>query len=693
MSGANLPGLAADGPCAELAASLGHRPCPLPPGSLVGLEHEFRVLRDGHPIDFRDCIHRLPIDGLRLDPGDTNAYRCRSGIAITADGAEAEFASPPVPVVPGFAREVAAWAGRGRRELEAALPPDTTLDGYSTHISVSMPDAINDAVAGLFARTFAAPLALLLERPGSLGIYVRPRPGRLELCGEFVDGHRLAAVVAFAVGSARACAAAIVGQPRGRLFPEELVVATLPGIERFGLRITREAHGVDLYAGGRATMLQTAAGAPISAQDQVNQAWAAARAALATDASPHDIETVDAMVAGRRPLGVELRAAEPRAATLGASPPSPFGRAANSVQRPRFTLSPLLATWAFTAFHAASAQGEAVLVVPRDRLAVLFARLDGGDLDALLPGLIERVPADRILASHEQTTAPGLYSGIAEPLALLATERQPQGREVQASSRPGKAAAAMRPGKAARPWKLLLPLPEQARSAPLPVESSADAPAPVSAAPGNSGESSSTQTSGSFRPRSWVRSKAAALAALAAVAVIAAGAAAAVLAGQGYAGGVKTPTPNPSLTAPATPTAAKAGGLDDMQTSPSPATSMPSSSATTSPAATPTALTATAAPALATAGTTPHPTDSVPTATPRSTPTLRPTETPRPTPSPTATATATAAATATATATAHATPTPAVGIPTLGPIPTIPPKTPAPSPAPVCTPPPGATCP
>ena len=688
MSGASLSELTADSVslCAEFAASLGHPPCPLPPGSLVGLEHEFRVLRHGYPIDFRDCIHSLPIDGLRLDPGDSNAYRCRSGIAITADGAEAEFASPPVPVVPGSAREVAAWAARGRRELEAALPPDTTLDGYSTHISVSMPDAINDAVAGLFARTFAAPLALLLERPGSLGIYVRPRPGRLELCGEFVDGERLAAVVAFAVGSARACAAAIDGQPRGRLFPEELAMATLPGIERYGLRITREAHGVDLYAGGRATMLRTAAGASVSAQDQMGQAWAAARAALGTDASPQDVETAEAMVAGRRPLGVELTTDEPRVTGMDASSPSPFGRAADSVQRPRFALSPLLATWAFTAFLAASAQGEAVLVVPRDSLGVLFARLDDGNLDALLPGMIERVPADRILASHEQTTAPGLYSGIAEPVALLPPERQPQGREVQAASRTGKAAAAMRPGKAARPWKLFLPLPDRARSAPFPVESSPAGPAPASPAPGNPGDSGSPQTRNSPRPRSWVRSKAAALAALAAVAVIAAGAAAAVLAGQGDNSGVQTPTPNPSLAAPATPTAAQAGVVDDLHTTPSPATSTPTSSATTPPAATPTALTdptATAAPAPASAGITPHPTDAVPTATPRSTPTPRPTETPHPTPSPTATATARATPT----------PTPVVAIPTLVPIPTSPPKTPPPTPAPACTPRPAAPCP
>ena len=87
-------------------------------GKLVGFEHEYTLTRDGHPIDFRDLIHNLRIPGSRLDPGDINAYRLRSGMAITCDDAEAEVATPPLPVRPGFAREVESWARAARNNSQ-----------------------------------------------------------------------------------------------------------------------------------------------------------------------------------------------------------------------------------------------------------------------------------------------------------------------------------------------------------------------------------------------------------------------------------------------------------------------------------------------------------------------------------------------------------------------------------------------
>ena len=98
------------------------------------MEHEFRVNLDGRQIDFRQVIHRLPIDGLRIDPADPDAYRCPWGGTITADGPEAEIAIAPVAAGPAMAGRVVGTGARARAELEAILPPGATLEGYSTHL-------------------------------------------------------------------------------------------------------------------------------------------------------------------------------------------------------------------------------------------------------------------------------------------------------------------------------------------------------------------------------------------------------------------------------------------------------------------------------------------------------------------------------------------------------------------------------
>ena len=67
------------------------------PAGLLVLEHEYRLARNGDAVDFRALIHDLPVPGRRIDPGDSYAYRCTSGLALTCDDGEAEVACPPVP--------------------------------------------------------------------------------------------------------------------------------------------------------------------------------------------------------------------------------------------------------------------------------------------------------------------------------------------------------------------------------------------------------------------------------------------------------------------------------------------------------------------------------------------------------------------------------------------------------------------
>src|SRR5215471_11368680 len=172
------------------------------PGDLLGLELEFSARSQaGGRVHFGSLLHRLALDGTLLDPGDPNADRCSWGGVITSDGAEAEIATPPVWTRPGFTGEFQAWAEAGEAALRRAVPRGIELGGYSAHVSAAMPARLNDPVCRLYAETFAAGLMLLMDRADSPGLLVRPRPGRTELCGEYIHGQALPAVMAFVAGT------------------------------------------------------------------------------------------------------------------------------------------------------------------------------------------------------------------------------------------------------------------------------------------------------------------------------------------------------------------------------------------------------------------------------------------------------------------------------------------------------------
>ncbi len=273
-------------------------------GTLVGLEHEYSVLdRCGEvPVDFRTLIHTLGVEGVRADPTDPNAYRCPWGGVLTCDGKEAELAIPPVDVEPGFVAAAVALADAGEAALRA-LVPKLRLDGYSTHLSVSVRVRDDRRFARAYARTFAPALMLLMDRADSPGMLVRPRPGRLELCAEFVAGPASGAAVAFAVGSVRALA------PMSRAERRDLAVETRlePAVERYGWYVDRNAFGVDLSADGRRARLVPVRGrGSVLGQEHLARAWGCARDALEGVASPEDLEAADALVAGDLPLPSEL---------------------------------------------------------------------------------------------------------------------------------------------------------------------------------------------------------------------------------------------------------------------------------------------------------------------------------------------------------------------------------------------------
>ncbi len=655
-----------------LAAALGFgAPSELRAGALVGVEHEYvvRSARGSHT-DFRDLIHTLRLDGKRLDPGDRNAYRLRSGLAVTCDEAEAEIASPPITVRPGFAAELAAWAEDGRRTLERSLGRRHHLDGYSTHISAAMPAALNDEAAWLFAHTFAPAFALIIEHPVSQGVYVRPRPGRLELCGDYARGQRLMAAAALAAGGARACATALRDGP-SRL-PPELEVTLLPGIERYGHRIRREAYGVDLYSGGRNALLRLAGGATIRAGDHFQAAAAAAIHALAPLTGERDLAPLARVARGQDPLGIETDGSDPTGP--GWPPPrSPFGQAIAPRRRRRYATTTVAGTWDVTVFRIDSSLRTAFAAIPRDALAAFLERLDQGLLDGAIEAFLESPPTGRILSAYAQVSEPGFYDGLGDPAGLVAPERLPVGltpAEMAGPGRPGKGHSQSTPARAA---KGLLPASGMARAAksqtrrwkalPLPFADPPARPLPPSDPSGPTGRPPLVR---------WFAIGAGGLAmallAVAAFTVVRGGAS-----GQGPA-----PTAfitgeaghSPAATSPAvTPTPVPAGAVAPSTPSPSAAPASPV------PVEPPTPAQPVATPGSAGVIEPPAPTPQ-PTETPRPapTPTPRPTETPRPTSTPTATPTPT--------------PTQVIVFPPPGPPETVAPPTSPPG----CIPKPGTVC-
>src|SRR5258706_2246209 len=180
----------------------------LEPALLVGIEHEYRVVMRDDPlrrVDFRTLIRGLGLGRRHLDPDDPHAYRLSSGNVVTCDGPEAEIVLAPVAAVPGAATSIVLTGDAERDALAARLPETLELRGHSTHVSVSVPNDLLEPVGRRFASTFAVDVIRLVDSADRCGVWVRPRPDRLELCLDFVDGDRLAGVIAFAVAATEAC--------------------------------------------------------------------------------------------------------------------------------------------------------------------------------------------------------------------------------------------------------------------------------------------------------------------------------------------------------------------------------------------------------------------------------------------------------------------------------------------------------
>jgi hypothetical protein len=407
-----------------LAVALGERPGDAGLGA-VGIEHEFVVRAGGSTVDARRLLSTLDIAGRRIDPGDPRAIRTATGVAITSDGAEAEVAVPPVPLGPGAVPELRSWAGSAHAQLADALPRGHELEGVSTHVSASIHDEHADRAASLFARTFAPALMLLVDRPDSPGLLVRPRAGRLELGGDYVTGRALEAAVAMAAGGTRLCEAAVAGRRPPAELPPPVRIRVEAAIDRYGRYVGRHAPGADLYRGGRRARLTLVDGRVVDAQTHLELAWKSARAALDDVVDPGDLAAADDLVAGLHPLPTERPGSRrPDPGPIRRSPT--WGRAIEWTERPGYRLTAVRMTWSSVVFALVGTR-PLYANVPTEWLSSFFDRLDAGELDAVFLDQLGRPPGSW-LNGFSQTPVPGIFDGVApDRWALAPPERDATG--------------------------------------------------------------------------------------------------------------------------------------------------------------------------------------------------------------------------------------------------------------------------
>lgn len=385
-----------------------------PDGSTVarlGVEHELRVWRDDEQVDFRLLIGDVAGNLRPLDPSDPRARRLPSGAALTADGWEAEIATPPMRLESGTPHRLDELLRAERTELRklAARHGASALTGFSTHFNVSVPDHRVVQVAHAFVDTCLAALAAVVEPTDSHGMLVRPRRGRLEVGGEYVEGHDLVAGLTLLAACAQALVSGAVPPP---VRPPRKAAAR----EKFGWYVDPTA---------------------LHDHTALERVWAWARP-FATGQGL-DPAVVDDLLSGARPLRSSRRGAEAGRCTFATSSGTSVGRSqppdTGPRDRPGVRAETEWLTWQHAVWVLRATDGQACrAVVPAEREPEFLRILDSGALDPMVRQMLRRRRPARLLVVNAQISGPGLWHDV-RPGALVPAERQFDGSVPKVSAR------------------------------------------------------------------------------------------------------------------------------------------------------------------------------------------------------------------------------------------------------------------
>jgi hypothetical protein len=355
-------------------------------------------------VDFRSIIHGLALGVHHLDPVDPYAYRLATGSVVTCDEMEAEIAIPPEPVAPGFAARAAERAASAVAHLRELAPSGSELHGYSTHVSISAPDALVEEVARLL--TFTATPALLLagSAPNASGLMVRPRPGRVELGFSFIPEPSIPALLVLAAG--------IV------LHLARVVAGSVPlGLRRLSFEVVPSAYRDGWYVDGRAAGADLAGGV-------FETTWDLARDALEGLVDHDDLGYVGTVTAGPGPGRIDAATGEGAANPAPDPPDSAFGSMLQPRRRPGFEIAPVMATWALNLFVVItpSRRRRVFVCIPSSHLPAFLDRLDAGALDQLMRSALRSGAVDSGLAGGASARLPGFFARIGPRGAMLPPE-------------------------------------------------------------------------------------------------------------------------------------------------------------------------------------------------------------------------------------------------------------------------------
>jgi hypothetical protein len=383
----------------------------------VGVEHELRVWAGPVQLDFRQVLPEIAGHLRSLDPGDPRARRLPSGVVLTADGREAELATPPIAWDAAAPRLLDELLAAERSELAGRVGEAAGADrltGFSTHVNLSVPDDRVVDVGRRFARYGGLATALVAEPASGSGLLVRPRRGRLEIGGEYAEGEHLVALVTF-VG---AVVAALLADARPPDVPEPV---TAPAREKFGWYLPVEGPYADLLT------------SPVPDRDLLAAAWEWARPWCLLHGL--DPTPIDRLVTGaplrfqdRGPADVCTTRPHRDVPTLDLPDTGPRRRP-GGVEAETVWL-----TWAHAVWELSDGDRRVYAVLPRDEEGDFLARLDDGAYDDVVRRELARRRGRKRLVVHADIGRRTWWHEV-RPGALVPAERRTDGAVPRVSRR------------------------------------------------------------------------------------------------------------------------------------------------------------------------------------------------------------------------------------------------------------------
>lgn len=378
---------------------------------LIGVGQSLSLWCGHERVDARGLVEQVPRGHGPRDPGDPSARRLPSGGTLSADGAAAVLSTPPVPLGPGVPAQLDDLLSGERTTLRdlVAAQDVTRLSGSATRLSISVPD---DAVVGVgltFVESCLSALATVIAPASSHGLLVRPRRGRLDVCGPYVEGPDLVAGLTL-------LSACVGGLLDGSFPPRTTTPDVVPSQELYGWFAPTRAHPED--------------------EEALATVWGWARPwALGHQVDPRPL---DQLVDGSRDVR-SRSTTEAAGCTFGT--PAPTDRRTRARELRNGTRAePEWLTWEYAVWLVRDVDGRACrAVLPLAQEDAFLAQLDSGRLDPELDRMLRRRVPRRHLTAHAQAGDAILWHDV-EPEALVPVERGPDGSVPRVSRRQARRA-------------------------------------------------------------------------------------------------------------------------------------------------------------------------------------------------------------------------------------------------------------